>query len=76
MNFLPVKKTKKNQKSAREKKSGREKTEKWAKKWAWKRKNAREKTQKKAKNGFHGQLYYFFHGEEKKTLSIPIQTSL
>ena len=66
MNFVPVKKTRKNQKSAREKKSGREKSEKWAKKWAWKWKNAREKTQKKAENSFHG---HFLFSREKKTLT-------
>ena len=44
IDFLPMKKTKK---TAREKiKSGREKSENWAKKWAWKRKTAREKIKK------------------------------
>ena len=57
----------KNEKTAREKiKSGREKSEKWAKKWAWKRKIAREKNQKKAKNSFHG--HFLFSRGKKKTL--------
>ena len=63
--FLPVKKTKKFPKSAREKKSGREKGEKLAKKWAWKQIFAREKIEKKPKNAFHG--HFFFTGK-KKTL--------
>ena len=56
----------KNEKTVREKnKSGREKSEKWAKKWAWKRKTAREKNQKKAKNSFHG--HFLFSREKKNT---------
>ena len=57
MNLLPVKKPKK---VPVKKKNGREKVEKWAKKWAWKQQSAREKIKKKAKNGFHGP--FFFHG--------------
>ena len=54
----------KNEKTAREKiKSGREKSEKWAKKWAWKRKTAREKIKKRPKIAFTGTFY--FHGEKK-----------
>ena len=56
----------KNEKTACEnKKSGREKVEKWAKKWAWKTKTAREKNQKNAKNRFSRALFF---PREKKTL--------
>ena len=55
----------KNEKTAREKKNrGREKFEKWAKKWAWKTKSAREKNQENSKNGFHGH-FFFFTGKKK-----------
>ena len=62
--FVPVKKTKK---VPVKKKSGREKSEKWAKKWAWKKKSAREKNQKKAQKSFHG---HFLFSRGKKTLAL------
>ena len=46
-------------------KSGREKRENLAKKWAWKTVFAREKIEKKPKKAFHG--HFFFHGEKKNT---------
>ena len=61
--FTACEKTKKN---ALEK-SGREKVEKWAKKWAWKQQSAREKIEKKAKNRFHG--HFSFSRVKKKTLA-------
>ena len=61
---------KKNENHAREKKSGREKSQNFVKKWPWKRFVAREKNQKKAKIGFHG--HYFFHGEKKNTGWDPL----
>ena len=61
----------KNEKTALEKiKSGREKSEKWAKKWAWTRKTAREKNQKKAKNSFHG--HFLFSREKKNTALVRL----
>ena len=64
----PVQKTKK---SARAKKSGREKSEKWGKKWAWKSKSARAKIEKMAKNGLHGH-FSLARGRKKKTLGLQV----
>ena len=61
--LFPVKKSKK---VPVKNKSGREKGQNMAKKWAWKKVFAREKIEKKPKKAFHG--HFFFHGK-KKTLA-------
>ena len=76
--FLPVQTilppVQKNKKSARAKKSGREKSEKWGKKWAWKSKSARAKIEKMAKNGLHG--HFSLARGRKKTLLEGLHLTL
>ena len=55
---LPVKLEKKSIFARERRFFAREKTKKMAKNCPWKTKIAREKIEKKAKNGFHGQLFF------------------